>query len=101
MDACTVSRAISEAVIGAQIGDGELNHQDASAHDRPAERAIFSAWTSTERSMLSNSPSGRSRHRRRPVMPCSQEFQRALRARLPGSSARVGGAGSMQLILPH
>ena len=102
IDARTVSELISAAVIGAQIGDGELSHHWASAQDTPAETAILSAWTSTPRSMASSSLSGRS-------LPLSATGEGLQQPANPGrycASARVAvavvdGARSMTLILPH
>jgi hypothetical protein len=88
-------------VIGAQIGDGELSNQMATAQDRPAESAILNAWTSTPRSMDSNSLSGRPRHFRRPVTDRSQPLRHRLNRPPPVTVADVTGAGFMTLILPH
>ena len=73
----------------------------ATAHDRPADKAILKAWTSTPRSMDSNSLSGRPRHFRRPVSDRSQPPRLRLSRPTPVTVADVTGAGVMTLILPH
>ena len=83
------------------MGDGELSHHCASAQETPAETAIFSAWTSTVRSMPSSSAQGRSRQRCRPVSRINQRRGQLSRGPAPVSTVTLDGAGSMHLILPH
>ncbi len=101
MDARTVSSAISEAVIGAQIGEGESSNHSATAHDTPAETAIFNACHSTFRSIPSSSDSGRSRHDGRPVSACSRRSRRSRSVPRPAPSAVAGSGWSIWSILPH
>ena len=102
IDARTVSRAISDAVIGAQIGDGELSHQAASAQDRPGRQGDLQR--------LDQHRHGRSPAARRavdratggcPVMRLQPAVPPGAQGAPAGFSATVGGAGSMPLILPH